>query len=208
MKNETGKIYGRLTVISKAGTSSTGITYNCKCTCGKVKIIRGSSLRNGSTTSCGCFARENMSKIQTIHGGTNKGKPERLYNIWDKMKQRCYNSKHTHYNRYGGRGITICKSWRINYSRFKKWALINGYSNALTINRINNDKNYTPSNCNWATQREQAQNTKTTRVKAIDVPSIRKLKGILTIDKIAKKFNVSPSCVKGIFYKGNWSNIP
>lgn len=78
----------------------------------------------------------------------------RLYNIWSAMKQRCYNPNHTAYYRYGGRGIKVCKAWKDNSQAFIEWAIDHGYADGLELDRINNDKNYQPSNCQWITHRD------------------------------------------------------
>lgn len=87
----------------------------------------------------------------------------RLYKIWENMKQRCYNPHHQAYNRYGGRGITICNEWKTNYQAFKEWALSHGYDVHLTIDRIDNDKGYCPDNCRWITIQEQQKNRRIRR---------------------------------------------
>lgn len=100
------------------------------------------------------------------HGDRPKGKRKRLYSIWSHMKERCYNKNHSAYARYGGRGIVVCQEWH-DYTNFKKWALLNGYTESLTLDRINNDGNYEPSNCKWATQKEQANNRRSNRILEI-----------------------------------------
>ena len=166
-KDETGNRYGNLTVLSRADdyiwTDSAGhenreVQWYCKCDCGNYTIAKGSQLRSGHTTSCGC----NISKASTKHGmhGT------RIYRIHQGMKNRCYNPNEDSYKNYGARGITICDEWlgENGFINFYNWAITHGYRDDLTINRINNDGNYEPGNCNWATFKEQANNKRTNRV--------------------------------------------
>ena len=95
---------------------------------------------------------------------THNGRYTRLYNIWSKMKQRCYDKNHTYYNRYGGRGIVVCDEWKNDFTTFRKWAYENGYTDNLTIDRVNNNGNYEPTNCRWITLQDQCNNRSTTRL--------------------------------------------
>lgn len=123
----------------------------CLCDCGNYKEVRLACLKNGDTKSCGCLHKESVCK----HG---KSKNNRLYRIWINMKARCLNQKDKHYKDYGGRGIKICKAWQKNYIKFEEWALSNGYSDDLTIDRIDNNGNYEPKNCKFSTVKEQNNN--------------------------------------------------
>ena len=147
--NEVGNKYNRWTVLSEAGRDKHGnVLWLCRCDCGTETIIVGASLRSGHTMSCGCYAIEKA----TTHGqwGT------RIRRIWGKMKERCTNKKHIHYHRYGGRGIKVLFK---SFEEFYKWAMSNGYKDDLSIDRINNDGDYFPENCRWATPTQQMQNT-------------------------------------------------
>ena len=126
----------------------------CLCECGTVTTVRGSHLTSGNTKSCGCLDREAVAKNNYKHGMWNT----RLYNIWRKMKDRCNNPKSTSYKYYGERGIKVCKEWS-SFDGFYKWAKNANYNDELTIDRINSSGNYEPSNCRWATVKEQNNNT-------------------------------------------------
>jgi len=154
-KDITGKRYGRLTVI-KFHEKRNGLEYwLCKCDCGNKKIILKYHLGK-VINSCGCLLRQTAGDRVRTHGDTYTS----LFHRWGRMKERCYNPKHRAYHRYGGRGIKICKEW-LKYENFKKWALANGYSDELSIDRIDNDGNYEPSNCRWVTNDIQNRNKST-----------------------------------------------
>ena len=159
----TGEKYGRLTVLSrdKDRMSKSGRTetmWLCKCNCGNIVSVRGASLRNGNTASCGCYRSECSSqrmhnnKITHGFGGT------RIYKIWRGMIRRCENEHDERYNRYGARGIKVCEDWH-DVRNFVKWAYDNGYKDNLTIERLDNDLGYNPSNCIWADRYVQNNHT-------------------------------------------------
>ena len=171
MKDLTGQKFGRLTVLSLDHKEQAYLSngkkngfkyfYLCQCNCGIKKVIVDCSLLSGSTRSCGCLVTENNvigNKAKT-HGKTHT----RLYKIWSKIKERCYNPKDIRYKNYGGRGITICNEW-LNFEPFYEWAINNGYHDNLTIDRINVNGNYEPANCRWVTNKTQARNKTTNKL--------------------------------------------
>lgn len=141
----TGQRFGKLTVVEKITKRKKGkVLWKCLCDCGQFTQPVTASLINGHSRSCGC--------VRTKHNG----KGTRLYRILNGMKDRCLNVKSQYWIRYGGRGITICQEWAKDFAIFKEWALANGYEDTLTIDRIDNDKGYCPSNCQWLTRIENA----------------------------------------------------
>lgn len=153
-----GKRFGRLTVIHLDNTKKKRQSYwFCKCDCGAIKSIRRDCLLSGNTKSCGCLKRDQDTINLTTHHSHMLSR-SRLYNIWLSMKQRCENPKNSSYERYGGRGIKVCKKWSRSSKAFFDWALANGYSDHLTIDRIDNNGNYEPSNCRWVIDKTQCRN--------------------------------------------------
>lgn len=148
-----GQKFVRLTVISEASNSKSGRTqWNCICDCGKEKIVPTKWLRNGQAVSCGCYNREKSTK----HGMCQT----RTYKIWAGMISRCTNPQNSRWKRYGGRGITVCNKWLEFESFYKDMgeAPVN-----CTLDRVNNDKGYSPENCRWTTPKVQSNNRENNR---------------------------------------------
>lgn len=152
-----GEKYGRLEPYFPIKRN--GRTYwFCHCDCGNEKIVSSGNLVSGQVKSCGCLQKEKASERIADANKTHGMFGTRLYRIWSGMVTRCENPNHPYYGRYGGRGIRICPEWREDNSRFFEWANSSGYADGLTIDRINNDGNYEPSNCRWIPDDEQQRN--------------------------------------------------
>lgn len=155
-----GRSFGRLTVTDFAGKDKVGHTLlKCRCECGADTIVSRTNLISGATTSCGCTRREIAAKRKTTHGG----KGTRLYRVWQGMRERCSNPKHSSYYLYGGRGISVCQDWEYNYVSFRDWALSSGYDETAkrgdcTLDRIDPNGNYCPENCRWVSMLVQSNN--------------------------------------------------
>lgn len=134
-----------------------------ECICGNTYEGQLTLVKSGRVKSCGCFRSETTRKIGQERK-THKLTHHRLYNIWCGIKKRCYNKKHIAYSNYGGRGITLCDIWKFDFQEFYDWAIENGYQDDLSIDRIDNDGNYEPSNCRWATDLEQSQHKRTNKL--------------------------------------------
>lgn len=170
---EIGKKYGRWTVIEILDVSPT--KFMCRCDCGREYATFRRSLVTGGSSGCK-WCHNKIAKISHNMTGT------KLHRAWGDMKSRCVNPKNDFFKNYGGRGISVCEEWQ-TFEPFRDWSFANGYSEELSIDRINNNGNYEPSNCRWATAREQSLNKRSTRFVTINGEKI-------TLHELAEKSGI------------------
>ena len=152
MNDLTGKRFGKLVAIEAVGRDKHRyVVWRCKCDCGKECIVSAGNIKK--TKSCGCWNTEAIIMRNTSHGGSQS----KLYKVWASIKQRCSNSKNKRYKDYGGRGITLCDEWK-DFEPFKEWALENGYREGLQLDRVDNNKGYSPNNCRFVEAKENCRN--------------------------------------------------
>lgn len=156
--DRTGDSYGRLTVIGQVGYRRDNALWSCNCICGNVVQVTGGALATGETRSCGCLQRERASEAKSTHGKSDS----KEYRSWLAMRTRCSNEKRDNFKYYGGRGITVCDRWLSSFENFFE-DMGPAPSKDHTVERNDGDKNYEPGNCRWATPKEQARNTSSSR---------------------------------------------
>jgi len=176
----TGRVFGRLTVISIAPSNGHGRRWRCRCSCGKEQTVAGFHLTDGDTTSCGCLLRETTAAMATTHGLSRT--PE--YTIWKAMKQRCYYKGARMYPAYGGRGIRVCPEWLNDAAAFIR-DMGPRPSTRHSVERIDVDRDYEPSNCKWVHVSRQNSNKRTSQFVNLDGQR-------LTIRDAAEALGVNP----------------
>lgn len=157
LKNDlTGKKFGKLTVVEYLGRKNHSSFWRCICDCGNEVNCYYGNLTRGTTTSCGCMRSAYAKKSRNCHGEAKS----KLYQKWSSMHNRCYNPNARNYHLYGKRGIRVCDEWH-EFWPFREWAYENGYSDHLSIDRIDVNGNYCPENCRWISLKEQQSNKRT-----------------------------------------------
>jgi hypothetical protein len=181
--NLIGQKFGHLTVVGKAENNTQGKQmWICKCDCGreKAKPTDTYSLKHGKVKSCGCLYFESNKERNKKHGLTHS----RIYNIWISMRSRCNYVGDVAYKNYGGRGIKVCQEWNNDFQAFYDWAMLHGYTDKLTVDRVDPNDDYCPQNCRWSTMKEQQNNRRNNR------RIVYKNKPY-TVSQLAEKLNLS-----------------
>ena len=184
MLNMTGQRFGRLVVVGRSGrVNKQGSPYwLCRCDCGGETATQAGHLRNGHTQSCGCHRRDRSIEANTTHGASHS--PE--YLCWSAMKARCLNSNHDDYHLYGGRGITICDAWLNDFAAFRRD--MGKRPAGHTVDRIDADGNYEPSNCRWARQITQVINRRRKAAAGLGVQRIERKHSPVFVARIGQRY--------------------
>ena len=185
----TGKKFNKLTVIKRSENAPGGIpVWECKCECGNITIVRGNNLKSGAVKSCGC-----LSKHKKEHKTTDSA----VYNTWIKMRNRCNNPNDPAYKDYGKRGIKVCSKWE-DFNKFEKWCFENGYQKGMSLDRVNNNKGYSPDNCRFTDAKTQANNRRSCK--------IYEYKGkTQDLQEWCEELNLNYKRMHNRIYKLNWS---
>lgn len=211
-----GKRFGKLTVVSfshkeksLSAKNKYKIYWNCRCECGTERKAEAGHLRGGSTSHCGC-AHTLHSFMGDFYGDIDTAFPfyKKLYMTWWSMNRRCTDVKHEAYKNYGGRGITVCDEWKENVKPFYDWAVQNGYQEGLSLERVDNNAGYSPSNCRWATMEEQSHNKRNNTFNEEDVKMIRELYASgVTQKQLCEAYDVGPATIHRIVMRKQWKNV-
>lgn len=185
----SGQKFGRWTVISYVGHRK----WNCRCTCGTERVVQGTHLKSGASKSCGCYNHDSLIERNTTHG-QNKTP---LHYLWLGINNRCSNPNFKQFKDYGGRGIQVCDEWKKDFVAFRDWCLSNGYKKGLSIDRIDNDKGYSPDNCRFVDRITQNNNKRSNHKISVDGES-------KTLAQWAREFGIKESVIRNRLKRG-WS---
>ena len=200
MKNHAGKRFGRLVAIQPIGKHRSGkIMWACQCDCGKYANVPSDSLVTGNTRSCGCLKTESLVTTKLTHGQSYSY----TYRKWLSMRGRCLNKQDAKYYLYGGRGITICQAWLDSFATFL--TDMGECPKGLTLERIDSNGNYEPSNCRWATLVEQGRNRRCNKLTQQSADMIKAAQGTITSKELAALFDITPSMVRIIWRGESWA---
>ena len=184
---DLGMLYPKLTSKQK---SHFGLY---KCICGTKFKAHMASIKNGTTSSCGCYRKQRITEVNKSHGQTTT----LLYKVYSSMKDRCLNQKSRDFKYYGARGIIVCLEWRNSFETFYQWAISNGYIEGLSIDRVNNNGNYEPNNCRWATKSTQSRNQR--------ILQVNNTSGYKGVRKNGKNWYASITVNYKVIYLGTFS---
>lgn len=223
IKIEPGERFWRLVVLRRAGTVDNHAVWRCACDCGKQCVITGSALKHGKTKSCGCWRREMPTITKTKHGHARTSGRSRSYRTWLAMRNRCLNQNSVNYERYGGRGITVCPEWAGSFEAFYR-DMGDPPSDNHSIERKDNSIGYELGNCCWATAKEQAGNKRPMRkyhrnpetvpvgedhhAARLTADAVREIRaGGKKLREFAEQYGVSLMAVKAARYGKTWKHI-
>lgn len=195
LQDLTGKRFGRLVVLERAESVNGRTMWKCKCDCGVECVKESYSLKIGDTRSCGCLHKD-IIKITSKKHGLSK---HPLYKRYLKIKERCYNPNNKSYKDYGGRGIKMCDEWLNDFVAFYNWAMENGYEKGLEIDRIDNNKGYSPDNCRFVDRTIQANNRRTSHYLTLNGQT-------KTIANWSKEIHIDHSVIEQRVNKLGWSD--
>ena len=191
LKDLTNLRFGKWTVIGRATNHKKAVMWYCVCDCGAKKVVHGTSLKSGASTMCRQCA--NRYRKPRTHGLTKHP----LYKVWQRIKSSTTNPNHQDYEWYGGKGVRVCEEWFHDFAKFYEWSIANGYQQGLTIDRIDVNGNYEPSNCRWVPFKEQTLNRTDNAYLTHD--------GVTrTIKEWSRITGVKPTTLYARFHKG-WS---
>lgn len=214
----TGQKFGRLTVVGlsdKHQSGHGGAIWVCKCECGNIVEVPRGPLIYGKTKSCGCYAKEYAKNITGKREFKHGYSDSKIYHVWQRMKARCYNPNDKEYHCYGGRGIKVCDEWlgKNGNTNFIEWALANGYKEGLSLDRIDNNGDYEPSNCRWTTRKVQQRNMRRNLLITMDgetkcLAEWCEIKGVdyhRTLGRYLKGYPLEAVFKKGVLKRGEFT---